>query len=64
MKTALISDGSEYNNHQFQRDFINGKDFYGYPAYPSTKIVLNFQNFNYGWCGSEQFPFIDIKFNL
>ncbi|MGM5632057.1 outer membrane beta-barrel protein [Apibacter raozihei] len=48
-----FSAGAEYN-HQFNRDFVNGKDFYGYSFYGSLKIAPKWRTFaRYDWADSS-----------
>ncbi|MDR2123213.1 MAG: hypothetical protein LBP34_08830 [Flavobacteriaceae bacterium] len=43
-QSEKISAGAEYN-HQFNRDFIDGKDFYGYSLYSSVRIAPKWKAF-------------------
>ncbi len=47
-----VSFGAEYN-YQFDRDFVDGKDFYGYSLYSSVKVAPKWKVFGrYDWSDS------------
>ena len=48
-----LSVGAEYN-HQFNRNFENGKDFYGYSVYSSLQVAPKWRAFaRYDWADSS-----------